>query len=211
MNIADRYIGESPGRPPLVIFREDFVEDRDASQKAGHMVTRPINTVILRQPGARDTVEKVAEEWLETLSRNRDMRPEWVQAYKNHFIEWQKDRSSDAAVIGTHIKLWPAIDKKFAELFLNAGVRTVEDLAQANEELIARIGIGGREWQYKARKWLETSKNVGTVVEEVLALKAKEEANKAKIKELEEKLMLMSAGVRPGQTPKTVSPEDDFA
>lgn len=206
---VNRVIGESPGRPPLVMFREDFVEDRSGENK-GHINLRAINTVIIRQVGSKDTVEKVAEEWLESLARNRDMRPEWINSYKGAFLDWQRDRSADSVVIGTHIKLWPGIDKRMAEVVLNAQCRTIEDLAMANEDTLAKIGIGARELQRRAKAWVDTAKNVGVVAEEVVALRQRDADKDERIKALEEKLMLMAAGVQVGQTKRTVTPDEDF-
>ncbi|HZT03693.1 MAG TPA: helix-hairpin-helix domain-containing protein [Steroidobacteraceae bacterium] len=200
---------DAPGRPPYIQFREDYAEDREETLKQGRYVSRPVHLVIIRQAGSKDSVEKLAEEWLETLPRNPNMRPEWVDAYRKAYKTWKEDRSVDTVVQGTHVRLWPAISKPMADALLNAQCRTVEDLASANEETIGRVGIGARELQQKARAWLEAAQNTGKVAEEVLVLRAKAEADSERIKALEARLSAMAAGIV--NKPKTVTPEDDFS
>jgi hypothetical protein len=54
---------------------------------------------------------------------------------------------------------------------LDAKVRTVEDLAQANEETIAMLGMGGRALKDKAVSWLQSANSTGKVTEELAAMR----------------------------------------
>jgi hypothetical protein len=48
----------------------------------------------------------------------------------------------------------------------------VEDLAQANEETISRLGMGGRDLKSKAVSWMAAAAGPGKVAEELSALRA---------------------------------------
>jgi predicted RecB family nuclease len=53
---------------------------------------------------------------------------------------------------------------------LDINVRTVEELAAANEETLNRVGMGGRALKQKAIIWLESSKrSAESLTEEVNA------------------------------------------
>jgi hypothetical protein len=54
-------------------------------------------------------------------------------------------------------------------------ILTVEQLAGANEEVLKRLGMGGRSLVDKAKDYLATAKGSGKVVEEIGALRQKTE------------------------------------
>lgn len=198
------------GRPPYIQFREDFVEDREKTLSTGTYASRPVNIVVIRQAGSKDSVEKSAEEWLASLPQNRAMNPDWIPAYRRAFETWKQDRSLDTVVQGTHVKLWPAVNKAQAEVLLAAQCRSVEDLASANEETIARIGIGARELQQRAKAWLETAHDTGRVAEQIVALRTLKEEQAERIKALELQVAALAAGQAPNKT-RTITPTDDFS
>ena len=50
---------------------------------------------------------------------------------------------------------------------LDANVRTVEDLAVANESTLAAIGMGARSLKEKAQAWLDSASSTGKTAEEL--------------------------------------------
>ena len=78
---------------------------------------------------------------------------------------------------------------------LDAHVRTVEDLSAANEETIARIGMGGRALKDKAVSWLSAASGNGKVTEELAALRVKNEAAEARNIALEKQVKELVAKV----------------
>lgn len=198
------------GRPPYIKFREDFVEDRNKLLSDGIYGSRAINIVVIHQAGSKDSVEKIAEDWLESLPRNRAMAPDWIAAYKRAFETWKADRSIDTVVQGTHVRMWPAINKSQADVLMNAQCRSVEDLAAANEETIMRIGIGARELQQRAKAWLETAQDTGRVAEQLVALRTMKDEQAERIKALELQIAQLAAG-RPPAATRVITPADDFS
>ena len=100
--------------------------------------------------------------------------------------------------MGFPIRQWAAVSKAQAENLVLARVMTVEELAAASEEVISRIGMGGRALKDKAVAWLESSK--GNKGEELAALRAQNadlqaqlQNQSSKIAELEAAIVAMQA------------------
>ena len=180
-------------RPPIVIFETRAVEDRDATIAKGRRIERDADWVVVRQPGSKDTFEQEAKVWLETLDKDTNMLPAWTAAYKEEYARWKNGQ--EPTVTGTHINSWPAVNKSQASLILAADLRTVEDLAAANEASLARIGIGSRELQNKARDFLKVANDTGKAAEELSALRAKSDGQADLIKQQAEKLAALAAKV----------------
>lgn len=156
-----------PGRPPYVKYEERSIEDRAASQQAGRYVARSVDYVIIRQIGSKDTVEVEAVPWLSTLKNNPEMHSDWISHFHKQYDAWKSGQ--EITPIGTHVKTWPLISKAQCDMLLNAHLRTVEDVAGANEDSLRHVGIGSRELQQKARAWLETSAGSGKAAQELVA------------------------------------------
>lgn len=203
MNVAV----QTGARPPHVDFYEDQLEDREASLAAGHYVGKPVNMVRVRQAGSKDSIERVADDWVDSLPRNPSVLPQWVVHFNAMYDQFK--RGLDPVADGTHIKMWPAVSPAESKTLLSAGVRTVEDLALANEPMLLRIGMGARALQQKAVAWLDSAKTTGKAAAELDELRVKvaqliasdEEKNK-QIAEL--RLKAPPAGA------KAVADDDDF-
>lgn len=159
------------GRPPYVRFEQRAEEDRDATIKAGHLVLKDVDYVVILTAGSKDTVEQPALGWLshcEVLSSKGKWPREWFGHHKKMYEDWKA--GLEIVPIGFSVRQWPAITKAQAENLVIAGVLTVEDLAAANEQTLAKIGMGGRALKEKAQAWIDSSK--GNVGEELAALRA---------------------------------------
>lgn len=165
MSIA---VNES-SRPPYVIFQERFAEDRAESMKQGKLVNKSVDWVVVRQAGNKDSSEFEALEWLDRISKNPGFKPEWTDGFRMAYQRWKQGQAP--VLNGTSIRTWPAISSAQADMLANITVFTVEDLAIANESTLQRIGIGARELQMKAKAWLDSAQNIGTVSEELAALR----------------------------------------
>ena len=127
-------------RPPYVTFELRAVEDREASIAAGHFVAKDVAYAIITPQGSKDRIERVAAEWfsqLEQQSREDRFPSEWLRAFKAAFKDWQEGH--EPAVNGTDVRNWPAASPAQVKALLDVKVRTVEDLAAANEETIGRL------------------------------------------------------------------------
>lgn len=173
-------------RPPFVTFEMLSVEDRDASLKAGHYVAKDVNYAVITPIGSKDRTFKEVDVWFEQLEKAvkcSRFPAEWLRGYQAEYKAWKEGR--EIPVDGTPIKVWPPISKAQAENCLILKIRTVEDLAAANEETISRLGMGGRALKQRAIEWLESSSQVGKQSEMIAALKAETRDLKAAVERLE--------------------------
>ncbi len=161
-------------RPPYVTFETRAIEDREASISAGHYVPKDEHYAIITPAGSKDRIERLVKEWFlqldQQVSEGRFPR-EWLQAYKAAYKDWTEGH--EPAVNGTDVRNWPVASPAQTKQLLDVRVRTVEDLAVANEETIARLGMGGRALKQRALEWLESAKNIGGQSERIAALEAK--------------------------------------
>ncbi len=158
-------------RPPFVQFEVQAVEDRSASLEQGHYVTKDVVFAITTPQGSKDRIPRKAEEWFEQLHQQvQEQRfpAEWLRHFRESYRAFCEDREPPAN--GTPLRNFTVLSPAQLQLLLNFGVRSIEDLAAANEELIGRLGMGGRALKQKAVEWLESSKSTGAQVEKIVAL-----------------------------------------
>ena len=193
---------------PHLFFDEKSVEDRTASIAENRLIMKSVDIVTIRQPGAKDDVEKEALPWLESLHQNANWAPEWVERAKSMHRQWKSGQ--EITQVGTHVRMWPPVSKAEADMLIAAGVRTVEELSAANEQIIGRIGIGGRDLKNRAIAWMDSAAKDGRGAEELNALRVQNEAQSKQIADLMQKMNQLLAAV-PAPTP-TPEPEkaDDF-
>jgi hypothetical protein len=180
-------------RPPYVRFEVRSVEDRNATIEAGHFVGKDVIFAIVTPTGSRDVVEREVDDWLANLeeSAKQERIPSfWVDAYRRSLQNFKESRETPEE--GTSIRDWPGAAPSQIRTMLDINVRTVEELAQANEETLGRIGMGARALKQKAIIWLEQANDQGKSSERLVALeianeeyKTNNEALSARIIELE--------------------------
>lgn len=186
-------------KPPYVEFEVRPVEDRSASEAAGVMTYKDVIFAIVTPAGTRDRLEKVAEEWIENLEegvRQERIPAEWPRAYRHKLEMFKNDQEVplDGVAIQNMTTLSPAQVKNC----LNANIRTIEDLAEATEEAMLRIGMGGRDLKQKAKAWLDAVDAKGKPAQELNELRVKNaeqatqiEALESTMKELQTKLKVL--------------------
>lgn len=183
-------------RPPFVNFEVRAEEDRTASIEAGHYVAKDVDYALITPAGSRDCVERKVEDWfahIEDQAQQGRFPHEWVEGFKFKYKHWKE--TQELPVEGTAIKSWNVVSPAQCRLLLDLNVRTVEDLSNANEELIARLGMGGRDLVRRAKIWLESASNVGQTSERLNAEIAAREAAEARIKSLEETVQKLQAQI----------------
>jgi hypothetical protein len=166
-------IGIAENLPPYVVFETRAEEDRQASIEAGHMVYKNIDYVIITPRGSKDRIERVVSEWLAHIdkeSRQDRFDPRWVSGYRASYKLWQEGQ--EVPPEGTALNQWPGLSPAQVKNFNNLNVRSIEDVAAANEETLARMGHGARDLKARAIQWLESSKSVGQVSEQISSLKS---------------------------------------
>lgn len=191
-------------RPPFVRFEYQSRPDPAASLKEGRPVHKDVPVAIVMQFGSRDEFVKDADDWLDQKHReaaNGTFDPEWVKGFRHKYDEWKK--GNDVSVVGTHLKVWPAISP--AEVVNCAGlnIHTVEDLAQVPDGNLGALGLNGRILRDKAKAYLAAASEGGKLVEQIATLQADLQTRDGIIQELQAKVAALEAGQpRRGRPPK---------
>lgn len=144
--------------PPLVRFEVQAEEDRAASVEAGRPVFKDVIYAHITPSGSRDTVMREVQAWFENLRqqvKEERFPKEWLRRLEEGLEEFKKDNLADVT-IGTSLKNWAGISPAEAKNCINAKVMTIEQLAGANEEALAAIGIGGRELKDRAAAYMRS-------------------------------------------------------
>lgn len=155
-------------QPPVINFKMQPREDRAQSITAGSAVMVDVPFVELIPPGlnGKTKVEYNYVEWLERIKKeaaigdeyNPSRFPsEWVDRIEVAFARWMKDQ--EQPVFGTALKNWPALTPSEAKNAEGCGFQTVEQLAQANDDAMQRLGLGGRALVTKAQSYVSAKSN----------------------------------------------------
>jgi len=160
--------------PPYIDYRNDVKENRAETIKAGRIMYDNVVIVSLTPMGDNKTiVEKEVGDWLAHLGErlhNKQISQKYYDFCTQHYAAWSEKRELPAQ--GTPLQTWPQIDKAQIENVLNANIRTVEDLANANDEGLQLIGMGGRALKEKAKTYLKSATDHGAVTEKVSSLES---------------------------------------
>jgi hypothetical protein len=151
------YSSTERGRPSKVTFERCPIENVNRSQEENRVVFDDVDYVTLHQQGSSNTTIHRVDEWwakLQQQSRNSMIPVQWVDEYKEAYEMWQSGK--DPIVQGTHLSEWPKISRSEAEMWNAVHVRTVEELAEANEQTMESFGMGGRKMRTDAREFLES-------------------------------------------------------
>lgn len=154
-----RTVGGGSIRPPYVRFKRVAVRDNAKSVEMGYEVTRDEDFACITPPGSRDCVEKVAKDWLKEIeAKHRGGDQGWpyefVQGFKMAYEQYLQQ--NEMPPMGTPIRGFMLLQPSEQQRCLSANILTVEDLASANEQAIARIGMGARAMSEKAAAWLRS-------------------------------------------------------
>lgn len=162
-------------RPAYVTFETRAIEDRQESILAGHYVGKDVDFAIITPPGGNLVVEKVVSEWMpELVKQEAAGRNAFYSHYKGLYDAWKSGQ--EEPISGTSLKNWPVLSPAQLQLCLSLNVRSVEDLANANEIIIQKLGMGGRSLVEKAKNYLAGANDTGKLVEKVNELSVKLES-----------------------------------
>lgn len=164
-------------RPPYIRFETRAVEDRARSITSGKYETKDVDYVILMRPGSRDTVEKLATDFLSDWHRkamDNQIPNSWYAEAKQGYEMWKSGQELPTS--GTPIKGWPVLSPSQQQNLLNAGIRSVEDLASLPDGSLHMVGIGGMDMKRKAAAWLAEAQAKGALTQQNAALQAQIDA-----------------------------------
>lgn len=181
--------------PPLVVFEQRSVDDREASISAGHPVFKDEDFALITPPGSKDRIERVVSEWfihLREQVRAERFPPEWLDKLEKGYALWKEGK--EVPLDGYDIRNWSVATPAQVKNMVQWGIRTVEQLSQANEETLGRLGMGGRALKAQAIDWLKNIDKSATAAETAALRQSNDElklANErlfAQVKELEGRL-----------------------
>jgi len=152
-------------------FFEHFEPNRKKTEEAGRLVTDPVECVEVWPPGGDRTVIK-----LEASHKAE---------YATEYNAWRATKEQPTS--GTPLEEWSLLHKSVCEELLYLGIRTVEQLAEANDATKQKMGPL-QTWCKKAADWIEAAKSKQS---DVVALKQALEREQKKTKKLEEQMTLL--------------------
>jgi hypothetical protein len=167
-------------------------EDRQASIDAGHPVFKDVEYAVITMPGGSLVVDKqitpaLLREWREGSENQRKApAPFAVRAYE----AW-KD-GLEPPVNGTPLIHWPGVTPAQLKMCAAINIRSIEDLAEANEDAIRKIGMGGRALKDKAAAYLRSAVT-NKSSEEISALMVRVEALEDALRKEREKNAVLEA------------------
>lgn len=149
---------QEKGSRPHVRFEARPAEDRAASIEAGRKVYKDIDWVIVTPAGGKDVREDHAEAWLAKIDGQAQVGMydyEWARDFRKMY-EMYKD-GKEMPESGTPLRMCTTLFSP-AEIAncLAVNVRTLEELASANEEALGRIGMGSRALKTRAVEAIKT-------------------------------------------------------
>lgn len=174
--------------PPYIRFEVKAVERRKSAEEGGEVFYVDVVFAHVTSHGSKDTVVKNADEWFKQLKedvRQGRFMQHWLDAYLATYNAWKAGQ--EPPVIGTAIRNWPAASPAEIKHCAAFGIRAVEDLACANEELIGRLGMGGRSLCARAKDWVQGSKDQAPLIQQLAALRAENDGLKLQLSNANER------------------------
>lgn len=110
----------------------------------------------------------------EKIVRVKRDAPVW-EAIRKPYEAWKE--GTEAPLDGTPLDAVPFVTKELAAALARVHIRTVEDLAKAEDAALSKLAIPGiRGTQAKAKAFLDVQQNQSGIVAELAALRAKIES-----------------------------------
>ena len=147
-------------RPPHVVYERRAEEDRTASIEQGRYVSRDVDYAIVTPAGSKDRVERVVADWFLMLAGEvkAERWPQvWLDQLRAGYDSWTRGQTPPES--GTPLSTWPALSPAQVKNWAQIGIRTIEELAEANEETLSAYGMGSRDMKSRAGLFLENAKS----------------------------------------------------
>ena len=183
---------------PYVVFETRTEEDVRASKEQGRMVWKDQHYARITQPGSKDVhYEKIPAWWakIELESRSGRILPELVELWKSNYERFKK--GLEIPVDGTPIRGWSMISGAQQENLIAVNLLTVESLASATSEAMARIGMGALELKRRAEAWLAQRNEIEPAAVKMSQLQRENDVLKETVANLMEKVDTLSKAVEP--------------
>ncbi len=201
---------ETKPRPAYVQFEVRSVEDRTETLDKGRYISRDVIFAIITPAGTKDRIEKEATEWLKSVDEGimqERIPAEWGEAYRAAYARYQT--SQENPEFGTPIREWPQLSPSQVKNLLDCNLRSIEDLAEASEEAVMRIGMGGRALKEKAQAWLDAASGTGQVAAELETLRQRNAELEQRDAAREEELAKLQRRMEALEKPEPALAEED--
>ncbi|WP_257834530.1 hypothetical protein [Burkholderia glumae] len=186
-------IGVQHATRPHIRFESRPEEDRAASIEAGHKVYHDVNWVIITPVGGRDVVENKADQWLANI-RDRAQVGQYDADWVEHFSKMYKlyKEGQELPEDGTPLRMCATLFSP-AEIqnCIEAGIRTLEQLAAANEEAMGRMHMMGRALKLRAQEAIRLGEAGGDAMK-LEALTIENEELKRKVSDQDGKIAALT-------------------
>lgn len=187
-------------RPCYVTFEWRPIKNNQETIDSGKMAYDDVAFVIATPPGGKQVFEGIAEDWLaQKLERN----DQFYAHYKASYEAWLKNEEMPTK--GTSVKNWPALSPAEVKCLLGAELRTIEDVATANDSALRRVGPGAVGLKNRAKAWLSSAKNTGKSAEKIAALESEVENLKTILEEKDAVIKEMQGALAAYQKEKDVA------
>lgn len=166
----DQFVQEA--RPPYVRFEVRAIQKMKPASEGGEIFFIDEVFALVTPSGSKDVVEKICSEWFPVLReevRQGRFSAKWLEAYEGGYRAFKNDQ--EPPLNGISIKNWPSASPAEIKILTQLRCLTVEDLAAANEELVARIGMGARSLVARAKDYLTAKSDHAPLVAQVEALR----------------------------------------
>ena len=159
-------------RAAYVRFERIAVKDNEASLKDGFYKSKDQDMIYVTPPYSKDEYTSKVDVFFQKKEgdvRSGRIPQKHLELWKEAYAHWRKGQ--EPPLDGTDVRNWAVISPAQAKNMISAGCRTIEDLAQANDEALRRLGMGGNDLKNKAKAWLQAAKDHGPLTEEISQLK----------------------------------------
>lgn len=151
---------------PYVTFKTEPVEDAARTKSEARMCFKDQDFAVVTPPGGKaNNTPKIDQfwAWADQELRNGRVKSEWVHKWKSDYDLYRK--GLEIPEDGTPIRGWKLLSGAQQEELLRLNVRTVEALANLNDEGMRSFGMGATELKRKASAWLaqNESKEAGAL------------------------------------------------
>ena len=141
---------------PFVSFYTETIEDVKRTKAEGRMCFKDQDFALITQPGGKSNNKERIESFfskMESELKTGRVHPDWIRSWRGNYELYQKGQ--EIPLNGTPIRGWKLLPGSVQEEMIRLNVLTVEDLANLPDEGIAAVGMGCREWQRRAKAWIE--------------------------------------------------------
>lgn len=193
---------------PLVRFERIAVKDAQASLSSGQYVAKDVDYAFITPPYSKDEVVKKAKTFLEDnrVKVERGQLPaETADRYRRQYEAWKEGQ--ELPLEGTPIKGWAMISPAQQAMLIDRKIPTVEMLAQANDEGMRNIGMGGMSMKKMAQGWIDQAKEKGPLSTKIASVESENTVLKGSIETLMKQVAALQevAKIQPSMPPLSPS------